>query len=375
MLSKEFLDTVSFPITQLYMASEDRLLALIIKRVKSGTDGFKVTEWDIKKLSDMGGLTRDAVKEIAKTSKKAQKMLASVLHEVAKKSLSADGVDNIETQGVLQTIQAMQAQATSHLNIVNTTMLAGTQDSFGSIVARLDNERNIILNDATVDLVTGQRSFQSVVSQAIKELGDDGINAYTDKAGRNWTPEAYVSMDLRTTSAQTARGVVEAQGRDYGLDVILVSSHAGARPKCAPYQGRCFSMSGRYGVITDANGNEYEFEPIDNTSYGEPDGLFGINCGHSFRYIEDGVFFNRENVLDTKEEREKNAKTYAQSQEQRAIEREIRKYEREAELLKEAGLTEFAKTPAGNARSARDEYRAFCEETGRTPRWERTRIY
>ena len=134
-------------------------------------------------------------------------------------------------------------------------------------------------------------------------------------------------------------------------------------------------MSGRYGVITDANGTEYEFEPIDNTSRGEPDGLFGINCGHTFRYIEDGAFFNRETVVETEAQKEENRRVYAQSQEQRAIERQIRQYEREAELLKEAGLTEFAKTPAGNARSARDEYRAFCEETGRTPRWERTRIY
>lgn len=375
MLSREFIETVSYPITRLYMASEDRLLALIIKRLKSGTGNFDVMEWDIKKLSDMGGLTREAVKEIAKTSKQAKKLLESVLTEVAKKSLSVDGVDAEVTTGVTQTIKAMEAQASSHLNIVNTTMLAGTQDSFGTIVARLDNERNIILNNATVDLVTGQKSFQSVVSQAIKELGEAGINAYTDKAGRNWTPEAYVSMDLRTTSAQTARKVVESQGRDYGLDVILVSSHAGARPKCEPYQGRCFSMSGRYGTITDAKGEEYEFEPIGNTSYGEPDGLFGINCGHSFRYIEEGAFINRETVVETEEQKEENRRIYAQSQEQRAIEREIRKYERESELLKEAGLTEFAKTPAGNARSARDEYRAFCEETGRTPRWERTRIY
>lgn len=376
MLSREFIETVSYPITRLYMASEDRLLALIIKRLKSGTDGFKVTEWDIKKLSDMGGLTREAVKEIAKTSKQAKKLLESVLTEVAKKSLSVDGVDAEVTTGVTQTIKAMEAQASSHLNIVNTTMLAGTQDSFGTIVTRLDNERNIILNDATLDLVTGQKSFQAVVSQAIKELGEAGINAYTDKAGRNWTPEAYVSMDLRTTSAQTARGVVEAQGRDYGLDVILVSSHAGARPKCAPYQGRCFSMSGRYGTITDAQGRKWDFEPIDNTSRGEPDGLFGINCGHSFRYIEEGAFINREKQTpDDSRAGEENKRQYAQSQEQRSIEREIRKYARESELLKEAGLNEFAKIPAGNARSARDEYRAFCEQTGRTPRWERTRIY
>jgi hypothetical protein len=135
-------------------------------------------------------------------------------------------------------------------------------------------------------------------------------------------------------------------------------------------------MSGRYGTITDAQGRKWDFEPIDNTSRGEPDGLFGINCGHSFRYIEEGAFINREKQTpDDSRAGEENKKQYAQSQEQRSIEREIRKYERESELLKEAGLNDFAKIPAGNARSVRDEYRAFCEETGRTPRWDRTRIY
>ena len=87
--------------------------------------------------------------------------MGKVLSEVAKKSLSIDGVDTKETQGVLQTIQALQTQAKSHLNIVNTTMLAGVQDQYGNIVAVLDNERNIILNDATKRWVMRSRVWQT----------------------------------------------------------------------------------------------------------------------------------------------------------------------------------------------------------------------
>ena len=375
MLSKEFLDTISYPITQLYMASENRLLAMIVKELKTATNSFDVDTWKVQKLSNMGGLSQKAIKEISKTSKKAKQLLAETLDKISQKALETNGVDATETVGVRQAIKAMQAQANNHLNIVNTNMIVGTQDSFGELVARLDNERTMILNDATVDLVTGQVAYREAVAQSIKELGAVGINAYVDKAGRQWTPEAYVSMDLRTTYADTARKVVEEQGHDYGLDVILVSSHAGARPLCEPYQGRCYSMSGRYGTITDARGHEYEFEPIDNTSRGEPAGLFGINCGHTFRYIEEGSFVNREKPVETEEERKENQRQYALSQEQRAIEREIRTYEREAELLKEGGLTEFAKISDKMASDARAEYKEFCDANGRTPRWERTNIY
>ena len=382
MLSKEFLDTVSYPITQLYMACENRLLLKIVTRLKTATDTFSIDEWNIKKLSDMGGISRDAYKEIAKTSVQAKKLLGKVLSEVANKSLSMDGVDTTETAGVLQTIKAMQAQAENHLNIVNTTMLVGVQNSYGEIVARLDTERNIILNNATIDLVTGQKTFQTAVGHAVKELSDAGINAYVDKAGREWTPEAYVSMDLRTTSAQTARGVVQAQGKDYNLDVILVSSHAGARPLCEPYQGRCYSMSGRYGTITDAYGRKYDFEPISVTGYdpasghnSDPAGLFGVNCGHTFRYIEEGAFMNRERTIDTEAERNENEKVYALSQEQRAIERDIRAYKREAELYEKCGLDTLADEARGKVTEARHEYSAFCEQNDRTPRWDRTQIY
>ena len=65
MLSKEFLDTVSYPITQLYMACENRLLLKIVTRLKTATDTFSIDEWNIKKLSDMGGISRDAYIEIA----------------------------------------------------------------------------------------------------------------------------------------------------------------------------------------------------------------------------------------------------------------------------------------------------------------------
>ena len=171
------------------MASENRLLAMICRRLKSATKGFKVTEWQIEKLSNMGGLNRDAVAEISKTSKKANVLLGKVLSEVAKKSLSIDGVDTKETQGVLQTIQALQTQAKSHLNIVNTTMLAGVQNQYGNIIQRLDAERNVILNDATMDLVTGQKTFTEAVGYAVRDLADAGINAFVDKAGREWSPE------------------------------------------------------------------------------------------------------------------------------------------------------------------------------------------
>ena len=373
MLSKTFFEEISWPIVELYVKCENRLLSQIIKQAKKGADfSGKKLEWDMRKLNDLGGLTKGAVKTIAQTSKQANVLLNRILLEVAKKAIAESGYTE-PSQGVFRVVQALQSQAKSTLNIVNTTMLAGTQDSFGELVAVLNNERNKILNQSAVDLVTGTKTFQQNVAHTIKELSDNGINAFRDKAGRDWSPEGYVSMDMRTTSAKVAREAVQAQANDFNMNVFQVSSHAGARPKCAPYQGRFYSDNGTSGVIEDAHGNKYEYEPIERTSYGEPDGLFGINCGHDRIYVSEG-FYNRREPL-TAEQLEENRKTYERSQQQRAIERDIRKYQREADNLKEAGYKNFSDIAEGKARQARDEYRSFCNETGRTPRWDRTRVY
>ena len=44
-------------------------------------------------------------------------------------------------------------------------------------------------------------------------------------------------------------------------------------------------------------------------------------------------------------------------------------------MLAESGSKEEAEIASGKARSAEDSYRAFCDKTGRTPRWNRTEIY
>ena len=374
MISRELIDELSWEIVELYERCENNLLRLIIKQAKRGADltGERL-EWDMTKLRDLGGLTKKAIAEIAQTSKKARDQLPKILLEIAKEAIAKDGLEGGMTDGIFRAVQALQSQATENLNLVGTVMLSGTQTSFNQFVNMLTNERNRILSEKAVGLVTGTSTFEESVASAIKQMSREGITAFQDRAGRSWSPEGYVSMDMRTTSANVARKAVEAQANDFNLHVFQVSSHAGARPKCERYQGHFYSDNQTYGKITDAYGEEHEYEPVENTSYGQPDGLFGINCGHDRIYVSEG-FYNRRKPL-TEEQLEENRKTYERSQQQRAIERKIRRSEREAENLKEAGYKGFSDIAKGQANKAKDEYRAFCSETGRTPRWSRTKIY
>ncbi len=87
------------------------------------------------------------------------------------------------------------------------------------------------------------------------------------------------------------------------------------------------------GVTTDGNGNPISYTPLSSTSYGQPTGLFGINCGH-FQYpFRAGVNFQRYFPYDEEE----NAERYKQVQKFRALERNVRSTKRELMMYDETG--------------------------------------
>jgi len=228
-----------------------------------------------------------------------------------------------------------------------------------------------ILNKNALEVTLGEKSRTEAVRDTIRAMSDKGIPAFVDAAGREWSPEAYVNMDIRNTAKNAALMSEFESAKELGQDVILVSSHAAARPLCAPYQGKFYSLSGKAGTITDAYGKEYTYEPLSSTSYGEPAGLFGINCGHTFRGVEDGLFVNNEEIYDEKE----NSEEYEKVQKQRALERDIRKNKMKRDALKAAGDDEGAREYDLKVRQGNKRMNEYCAENGLAVRKDRTQVY
>ncbi len=218
--------------------------------------------------------------------------------------------------------------------------------------------------------VMGAESRQEAVRKCIREFNSKGIPAFVDAAGREWSPEAYINMDIRTTVSNTANAAQDARCDDYGIDLIAVSSHPGARPKCAKDQGKVYSRSNKSGIAHDGNGKEIHYEPLSSTSYGEPDGLFGINCRHKKYPFIDGVNFQRYFPYD----KEENDKRYKEIQEQRRLERKARNTKREADMLNEIGDTEGAKAARAKLKEQQKAYRTCCDEHELTQRNDRLTV-
>lgn len=347
--------------------------------------------WEIKKLSELGALTEESVAIIAKHTQRAPEEIRAEFLEVAQKACKDldPQLKKAAAEGILQdpatdvttspAMRAMlteyEAQAIDKLNMVNTTMLESTRAAFVNTVQDITRteaqlaEAQGILNAEAGAAATHVKTHTQATQSALKKLSQTGITGFVDRAGRNWTPEAYVAMDIRTTAHNVAVNSVRTREQEYGTDLFQVSAHPAARPLCYPWQNKILSWGASGGTFTDGDGRKRTYQSINETSYGQPAGLFGINCTHFPLVVIPGMTVPHDMPEQDPEE---NAKAYAESQQQRAIERDIRAAKRDLEIAKAAGLpTEDADK---RVKDAQAHMRQFIKDTGRTRQYSREKI-
>lgn len=378
------------PVAEIYHEVEERLLCHIAEQLSANPDTLinATSEWRIKMLAQMGRLNRDTARIIAERVGKVPDEVERVVRS------SIDGV--LSEYGLAESAEIEESIATAlknydrqavrdKYNQVNTVMQYKARQAYvngvngaADRVERLKQkplgnagEYLNILNENAMAVTLGERSRTEALRETITEMNRKGIPAFVDKTGREWSPEAYVNMDIRNTAKNAALAAEFASLDELGQDVILVTSHSGARPLCAPYQGKLYSRSGKSGTITDARGKVYSYSPLSETSFGEAAGLFGINCGHRMRGVSDGAFINREKEYDEAETSEE----YKAVQKQREIERKIRKDRTEAKMLEAVGDSEGAKAAKRRAAANDRALREYCEREGLNYRKDRTEVY
>lgn len=392
-MNPRFIEDMGWRMGEVYEAVTDQILINLARHFKYIKEGASISgawEYQTRKLAEMGQVSRETEAIILNMLGDAD----SVLQELLEASIT-DGLKDVEKplrkaaeKGLLlgkgflppevaphqmQAFQAFYKQSADKLNLVNTVMLESTQQAYQStlsdIVTRISATQDI-LNVATGEVVTGVTSINQAVRHAVQKMVENGITGYVDHGGHHWSPEAYVTMDVRTTMANTARSAVWERMDDYGNDLYQVSHHDGARPLCYPWQGKVISKDDNVRDVYDEAGNKVHVYAQSETSYGEPAGLFGINCGHYPIPFIPG--FSRMRPPDQTEAQ--NEKEYEQSQEQRALERKFRYAKRDLAVLKAQDASEeeikAQKLKVSNARTALND---FCEETGRARRTNRER--
>ena len=383
------------PIADAYMSVEERLLVRIARQLSLNDDHQlnEVSRWQIKQLAKHGLLRQGAHKIIAAGTKGIPGDVAETVRQAIDDTLAEDGIQNMWhnqrfAESAANAVKHYRNQAKDVYNQVNTVMKYKAESMFVRTVntvaekwtqeqrreqSEIANKQDVlnILNSNTAAVVSGAESRTKAVRTTIHEMAQKGIPAFVDKSGREWSPEAYVNMDIRATVKNTALEAQFSTMDSLGQDVFKVSSHPGSRPKCRPWQGKLISRSGRTTEITDINGRKHKVIPLSQTSFGEPDGLFGINCGHRPRGVSDGLF--RKSSVEYDDEEDK--ALYNKVCKQRELERKVRKSKTEADMLEAAGDTEGAKEVRRKMAEQNKALKSYCDSNGLKYRSDRVRTY
>lgn len=391
MTPKDILD-ISEPVEEIYQRTVDELLVNIARHFQI-TGWERTRYWEIKKLSELGALTKESVDIIAKNtgmlpeeieraflqvSEKACLDIDPQLRAAAEKGILQDpGTSATTSPEIRRMVTAYTEQAVDKMNMTNTTMLESTRQAYVKAVQQVVNEEELqeakrILETQSFAVVTGSETRTRAVRKAMDDLSKTGLAGFYDRAGRAWSPEAYAAMVVRTTSHNAAIESIRARQQEFGGgDVFQISVHPGSRPLCAPYQGGLYTWGHGSGTVYDGGGKAYEYDSIYNTSYGEAAGIFGINCGHHPIPFISGYSYPQPGPTQTPEE---NAKEYEESQKQRQYERDIRAAKRDLEIAKATGDEEAAKAAKQKVAHEQARMRAFIKETGRARRYDREQI-
>lgn len=334
-----------------YQDLEAQLLQNIARHLRDWDQPIATDIWYLRKLAELGQLNRENIQLIARMSGISQTAAERMLNEAAEEAISLidPGLQRLAEEGlagmpvaakksrnVEQTVEACKKQAKDTLNLCNTTMLYKAQAAYKGALANISQDAREILNSGAAGVTTGAESRGQAVRRCIKQMADKGIAAYVDKRGREWTPEAYVNMVMRNTAKNTADQVQDARIRDAGVNLISIDSHSGARPKCAKDQGKIFDLNNGSGYTEDLHGKKIRYYPWNSSSYGEPDGILGINCRHHKWPFIPGVNIMRYFPTEGRD-MDANDRLYKQTQVQRALERDVRKQKRECMMLDAAG--------------------------------------
>ena len=267
--------------------------------------------WQIEKLQGLGLLqdaNRNAIKKnmdtiIAETEKAIQKRAMEKIIGTNKEASIPYMINNKDME---RTLKLFERAVYGKLETLYQGMLKGMGQKYIEIV-----------NVATAKHALGY-SGRKAMDEIVQNWIGSGLPLIQDRGGRQWTAEAYAQTLVRSTSNEMAFQAQMDYCTENDEDLVEVSSHLGARPLCEADQGKVYSLSG----------TSTKYPPFSSTSYGEPAGLFGVNCRHTMAPFRDGM----EKTWEPYGKRE-NRKVYEESQEQRRLEREVRK-------AKKAGLAE-----------------------------------
>lgn len=306
---------------QLHSEIIRKMVYRIMIRIGRGEDYILTAtdKWQIENLQQAGYLLEDIQKDIAKATKLQQTEIAEAMEDAGVKALDYD--DKIYQSVGLSPTPLTQSPELIRLMQRNYEATFGEWNNFTRTMAE-EAQRNFIYQlDKAYNMVsTGALSYTEAVKDVVNSVISDGATVKY-ATGHEDTIETATLRAIRTGISQATAHIQIERMNEMDVDLVITSSHLGARPSHQIWQGKVFSRSGKS-----------EYPPFEqSTGYGTVSGLCGANCRHSFSPFFEGM----DNPFEQYDS-EENRKQYEKEQYQRTLERRIRDTKRDVMAKKEA---------------------------------------
>lgn len=309
---------------------------------------------------------QEVKQKIAETVKTAKEAGDKLIGEAGEMAFNEDlsmweqgGVDLKQPNSMKQITDGFKAQAKNDLkNISGTT--AFKTPLLGTVKTAEAYQRSLDL--ALLKVSTGTYSYKQACDDMIKEFTRSGLRTVDYASGRTYQVDTAVRMIVRTSTAQLAGKITEANCRTTGQDLVIISQHMGSRDTHVYFQNKVFSMSGKSKKYPDIHA------PLgEGCAYGRPEGLQGPNCTHMFYPFWEGISEIPEPLKepDPVEYKGRTYTRYEATQQMRAMEREIRALKREKYVADE---NVDRNQIAAQIRANKDEYMRFSEAMNLKPK-------
>lgn len=370
MITPEFLEGLEYSkLVMIYSNLNIKLTEIIIAEILKNKELNSYTKNQLKVLIQTGGkeIFEKALKETSSLNVKTKQEIKNIYEQMAKDNMQSyktlykyKGLDFKISQAQYQILNQAIKQTGKDLQNFTKTIAFSSQQAYVNAVDK-----------AYFQVVTGGRDYISVIEDTVRDLAKKGVTlGYKNKKGKtiNVQLETAVRRNILTGVKQTADEVTSEIEDELGCNGYEVTSHSGARPSHAKAQGKQYAK-------TKADARKYKVG-----YWGDVKDLWKeYNCRHTYY----GIILGISEPVYTKKELKKleNKKVtyqgkkipeYKATQIQRQLEREQRALQKEITPLKRNN--ENVKELEARLRNKKNEYKRFCNETGLTPQYERTKV-
>ena len=387
--SPPVLDALPEEMAELYRGLEDTLLMEICSRLKLRDELNEVTVQDIKALRSHGIDLKEIEKAIRQTTGISEKKLNELIDDVVERNQKyyTEVIDlaRVTQPDVLvdaTTIDAIKRQTRDVFRNITASM--GFLVDAGRTMLPPAKAYQWCCDSAVLQIQSGAISYNQAIKSAVQQLAQSGLKVVDYESGHRDQIDVAARRAVMTGVNQINQQYAE-QSTDYlETDLVETSAHIGARNTGVgpmnheSWQGQWFRWSEKPRT---SEGNYPDF--IATTGYGTGEGLGGWNCRHTFTPVVEGVNEPTYSQTDLDAMKGENRKFafegkeydgYTATQEQRKVERTIRKLKREKAAYKAAGLTGEEQSATIRLRRLNAKYKAFSAAAGLPEQRERVKV-